>query len=1235
MKLSRIWVYLFFFFVTACSMGGGQGGRLPAGHNSNSKGQVCRGSASSIYAPVKSDGSNLYFDPNTIREFTDSDAPAQILLRVSVDKNDKDFDRNLVFGLNGITASRPDGARGFDDDDSGSSHYLVLNNMRLNGGQDAFSFISKIRRNKGLCKFSVQAPGLKILGGHLEITSLKDCLPPVPKPKPDPCPEPIPTPTPVPVPTPHPVPTPTPIPVAPNVAIVSTVPAQSPTNSIGMTITFTADEADASFRCSLDNAAVTPCDSPVIYSNLTNGSHDFSVYAVNSANLLSNTAEYKWTINTTPPVVTIQPVASPTNSIAIPVSFSANEASNFFCVVDSLTASLCSSPTVLTNLSEGVHIFGVSAVDKIGNSSAPSTVQFIVDRTPPVALIISTNPTTSPSAATSRAITFTANESSTFECATDSAAFSACVSPFTINPLVAGSHTFSVRATDPAGNLGAPVSTSWVSDFTPPVLTLGQVLPGSQYTNASQFSVEFTSDKPGTFLCSVDAQPASTCTNPYLGTFATDGVHSFTVIAVDLAGNQSHPAALSWNVDRAALLISFGLITPSSNMFINTNHLEAGIVANLPVTLTAKLNGVDLGQVVSPIALPNLVEATYTLQVQGTDAWGNLSNVLSYSFTVDMTPPVLTVVSAINSTLPTQLTSNTLNLTTSEAATFLCELDGSGFAACSSPIQYDALIDGLHTFQAQAFDAAGNSSAITAINWIVDTTPPVTTASATQQSYGDFKFSFTANEAVTNFFCSLDGAKDVLCLSPNITKGLGAGTHIMKVHAVDLAGNVEIQGATVTVLATAPPVTANTLLTPPAYSITNQTSVSFAFRSDAPAATFLCGVDGSALKTCSSPLILAGLTEGPHKFVVKAVNNVGQSDPTGGASFSWIVDTIPPVVTLSSLIDITKVTSSATNSITINVSKTATLQCQFDANSFAPCTSPATISGLTSGAHTFTAIATDLAGNMSPATSLTWTVDNIAPVTTASVAESNEGIFIFTFAANKAVTGFLCSLDGASDVACVSPLMKAGIYAGQHTMRIHAIDLVGNLETPGPTLSFLSNVAPPAPDTLLNLPSNTLTNQTSESFVFSSVTANATFQCSLDGATLQTCTSPMKYSGLRDGSHTFHVQSVSPYGIVDPGGGQSFNWTVDTAPAVILSSSISSTATTITVVWKTNKMATGELYYGVGNYPNTLSSGTVLQTSFSITIPLLNGATLYSAQIVGNDVAGNAYSGPVMQIVTQ
>lgn len=90
----------------------------------------------------------------------------------------------------------------------------------------------------------------------------------------------------------------------------------------------------------------------------------------------------------------------------------------------------------------------------------------VIDTTAPVTQIDS-HPS-DPTNDTSAAFTYSANETSTFQCRMDGGNFAACASPYT---LAAGEHTFQVRATDAAGNVDAtPASYTWTIDTTGPTV---------------------------------------------------------------------------------------------------------------------------------------------------------------------------------------------------------------------------------------------------------------------------------------------------------------------------------------------------------------------------------------------------------------------------------------------------------------------------------------------------------------------------------------------------------------------------------------------------------------------------------------------------------------------------------------------------------------------------------------------------------------------------------------------
>src|SRR5215207_11113532 len=92
------------------------------------------------------------------------------------------------------------------------------------------------------------------------------------------------------------------------------------------------------------------------------------------------------------------------------------------------------------------------------------------------------------------------------------------------------------------------------------------------------------------------------------------------------------------------------------------------------------------------------------------------------TFTVDATPPDTTITSH-----PAGGSADTgpdIGFTASQAdATFECQLDGGGWAPCSSPKDYSTLSESSHTFQVRAVDPAGNVDPSPAsATWTIDTT---------------------------------------------------------------------------------------------------------------------------------------------------------------------------------------------------------------------------------------------------------------------------------------------------------------------------------------------------------------------------------------------------------------------------------------------------------------------------------------------------------------------------------
>ncbi|TMH84002.1 MAG: hypothetical protein E6H45_12770, partial [Betaproteobacteria bacterium] len=240
-----------------------------------------------------------------------------------------------------------------------------------------------------------------------------------------------------------------------------------------------------------------------------------------------------------------------------------------------------------------------------------------------------------------------------------------------------------------------------------------------------------------------------------------------------------------------------------------------------------------------------LANGSHTFQVRATDAAGNTDPTpASYTWTVDTTPPDTTITAAPPAR--SNSSSASFSFTATEAgSSFACQLDGSAFAACTSPQSYSGLANGSHTFQVRATDPAGNTDPTPAsYTWTVDTTAPDTTITAAPPAVSNSSsasFSFTSTKAGSSFACQLDASAFAACTSPQNYSGLANGSHSFQVRATDPAGNTDPTPAsyTWTVDTTAPDTTITAA--PPATSTSR--SASFSFTATEAGSTFACQLD--------------------------------------------------------------------------------------------------------------------------------------------------------------------------------------------------------------------------------------------------------------------------------------------------------------------------------------------------------------------------------------------------------
>jgi hypothetical protein len=320
---------------------------------------------------------------------------------------------------------------------------------------------------------------------------------------------------------------------------------------------FTASEGGATFECRLDGGSMTACATPRLYDGLAEGPHVFEVRAVDAAGNVDPTpASRSWIIDLPPETTIVSGPPGATTATSATFEFTASEAgSTFACQLDGAAYAPCVSPKTYSGLSETTHIFSVRATTGPTDPSPASWV-WSVDLTPPETWI-----TSGPAAQTSSrtaALSFTSTDAgSMFACRLDGGGFSACTTPKTYAGLADGSHTFEVRATDPAGNTDPTPATRTWSVVAPPDTTITAGPSGAVASASASFSFT-TSEAGATFACSLDNGSFTSCVTPKSYSSLADGSHTFRVRAIDSAGNvDPTPASRTWTADTSKPIVLF------------------------------------------------------------------------------------------------------------------------------------------------------------------------------------------------------------------------------------------------------------------------------------------------------------------------------------------------------------------------------------------------------------------------------------------------------------------------------------------------------------------------------------------------------------------------------------------------------------------------------------------------------------------------------------------------------
>ena len=541
-----------------------------------------------------------------------------------------------------------------------------------------------------------------------------------------------------------------------------------------------------------------------------------------------------------------------------------------------------------------------------------------------------------------------------------------------------------------------------------------------------------------------------------------------------------------------------------------------------------------------------------------------------------------------------------------------------GYTATGAPSAVKPATQAAYTLSltnASASESADRASVSIPSGFQLAATPVQATASCGARTWnverGDGKINVKAPGSDASELCP----GGTLTIGFTATSATAEGTYAWVTQLRDGNDDFVLSGArpTVRVDATAP----ETTITAGPADPTSQTSATFAFSANEGGSTFECSRDGAEFAVCASPRSYSGFAPGLHTFAVRATDTAGNTDASP-ASYSWLVETELPVVTLSETP--ANPTRERSAHFVFSASKpNATLECSLDAKDFVPCTTQTTqtYAGLGDGSHTFAVRATSAAG-VGPTTRYSWTVDTTGPTATITqkpADPTNSRSATFVFAASEAGATFECKLDGAAFAKCTAPQTYTSVGDGRHTFVVRAIDALGNL---GSESSYGWTIDTRSPGVAVTSGPAGLTNSTSAS-IFFVADEPSSFQCNLDGRGFEPCSSPASYAGLTDGGHAFGVRAIDAAGNV---GAASRGWTIDaTAPETTLASkpAARTTARSATFTFSAGEPATFEC---------RLDGGSFLPCAPPTSYPrLANGVHRFSVRAV--DAAGNVDPTPM------
>lgn len=685
------------------------------------------------------------------------------------------------------------------------------------------------------------------------------------------------------------------------------------------------------------------------------------------------------------------------------------------------------------------------------------------------------------------------------------------------------SHVLTAIARDAAGNTTTTSTLTVVVDNAAPTVAISTPtnsanLPAGSITitaSASdnttvagvQFMLDASGQSEGEFIGSEVTTAPYTVT--WDATLASNGSHTLTAIARDPVGNTTTSAPIIVTINNSVPVVS--ITAPTAGAAV---HGSVSITANASDDVAVagvqfKLDGTNFGNedTTSPYDVSwdttFSTSGNHTLTAVARDNSGNTKTSTPVTVTVDNTSPTVTVTAPLANAY---LRGTTVALTATAAdnisvAGVQFAVDGTNVGAEDTGTPFAVTWDstsvgnGNHTVTAIAHDTAGNTTTSSGVSVTVDNAAPVTNVTApiaaafVRGTTVAVSANATDNDAVVGVQFKLDGtnlnAEDTVAPFAVTwdTTAVSAGSHSLTSVARDKAGNTTTSSAVVvTVDNVAPTVT----VTGPANgsSIRRVVSMDATANDDNAVVGVQFTLDGSnfdiedTVAPFTTPWDTTTATNASH--TVTAIARDASGNTTTSAIVTATVDNQSPTVTVTTPIanvylrgnSVALAATAADNASIEGVQFTVDGANVGSEDASSPFTINWNTTSASNGTHAIAAVARDAAGNTATSSSISVTVDNVAPTISLTTPIANAIVhgtstaITATATDNTVVAGVQFTVDGVN-VGAEDTTSPFGITwdmttttSGVHVLAAVARDAAGNTATASSVSVIVDNTAP-------------------------------------------------------------------------------------------------------------------------------------------------------------------------------